>query len=45
MLRAEPAPRILTVTQLAALVREALEGGVGSVWVAGEELLKQRGAP
>ena len=36
MLRAEPAPRILTVTQLAALVREALEGGVGSVWVAGE---------
>jgi len=27
MLRAEPAPRILTVTQLAALVREALEGG------------------
>src|SRR5207244_4004843 len=36
MLRAEPAPRVLTVTQLAALVREALEGGVGSVWVAGE---------
>ena len=36
MLRAEPAPRILTVTQLAALVRAALEGGVGSVWVAGE---------
>src|SRR2546425_198054 len=36
MLRAEPAPRVLTVTQLATLVREALEGGVGSVWVAGE---------
>src|SRR5256712_6792698 len=36
MLRAESAPRILTVTQLAALVREALEGGVGNVWVAGE---------
>src|SRR6266446_6670825 len=36
MLRAEPAPRVLTVTQLAALVRAALEGGVGSVWVAGE---------
>ncbi len=36
MLRAEPAPRVLTVTQLAALVREALEGGVGRVWVAGE---------
>src|SRR5438445_510043 len=36
MLRAEPAPRVLTVTQLAALVRETLEGGVGRVWVAGE---------
>src|SRR5881628_688910 len=36
MLRAEPAPRILTVTQLAARVREALEDGLGSVWVAGE---------
>src|SRR5256885_953696 len=36
MLRAEPAPRVLTVTQLAALVRETLEGGGGRVWVAGE---------
>src|SRR2546422_871784 len=36
MLRAEPAPRVLTVTQLAALVRETLEGGVGRVWVGGE---------
>jgi len=36
MLRAGPAARILTVTQLAALVRERLEGGIGSVWVAGE---------
>src|SRR5437867_3161986 len=36
MLRAEPALRVLTVTQLAALVRETLEGGVGRVWVAGE---------
>src|SRR6266446_6112502 len=36
MLRAGPAPRILTVTQLAALVRERLEGGLGTVWVAGE---------
>jgi exodeoxyribonuclease VII large subunit len=36
MLRAGPAPRILTVTQLAVLVRERLESGVGFVWVAGE---------
>src|SRR6266566_3967780 len=36
MLRADPAPRVLTVTHLAALVRETLEGGVGRVWVAGE---------
>jgi len=31
-----PAPRILTVSKLAALVRDALEGSVGFVWVAGE---------
>jgi hypothetical protein len=36
MLRAGPAQRILTVTQLAALVRDRLERGVGFVWVAGE---------
>src|SRR5262249_4224140 len=36
MLRAGAAARILTVTQLAALVRERLEGGIGAVWVAGE---------
>jgi exodeoxyribonuclease VII large subunit len=36
MLRAGAAPRILTVTQVAALVQGALEGGVGTVWVAGE---------
>ena len=36
MLRPGTAPRILTVTQLAALVRERLEGGIGLVWVAGE---------
>jgi exodeoxyribonuclease VII large subunit len=36
MLRAGAATRILTVTQLAGLVRERLEGGVGAVWVAGE---------
>ena len=36
MLRPGTAPRILTVTQLAALVRERLEGGIGRVWVAGE---------
>jgi exodeoxyribonuclease VII large subunit len=36
MLRVGTAPRILTVTQLAALVRETLDGGVGTVWVAGE---------
>jgi exodeoxyribonuclease VII large subunit len=36
MLRAGPAPRILTVTQAAQLVQGALEGGVGSLWVAGE---------
>jgi exodeoxyribonuclease VII large subunit len=36
MLRAGTAPRILTVTQLATLVRERLEGAIGRVWVAGE---------
>jgi exodeoxyribonuclease VII large subunit len=36
MLRAGAAPRILTVTQVAALVEGALEGGVGTVWVGGE---------
>jgi exodeoxyribonuclease VII large subunit len=36
MLRAGPAPRILTVTQLATLVRDRLESAVGAVWVAGE---------
>src|SRR5690349_21094759 len=36
MLRAGPAPRILTVTQLAAVVRERLEAAFGAVWVAGE---------
>ena len=36
MLRAGPAPRVLTVTKLAALVRNALEGSVGFVWVSGE---------
>jgi exodeoxyribonuclease VII large subunit len=36
MLRAGPAPRILSVSQLASLVREAVEGGIGEVWVAGE---------
>jgi exodeoxyribonuclease VII large subunit len=36
MLRAGPAPRILSVTQLAALVRDALDAGAGVVWVAGE---------
>jgi exodeoxyribonuclease VII large subunit len=36
MLRAGPAPRILTVSELAGRVREVLEGRVGTVWVAGE---------
>jgi exodeoxyribonuclease VII large subunit len=36
MLRAGTAPRVLTVSQLASIVRDALEGGVGTVWVAGE---------
>ena len=36
MLRQGPAPRILTVTQLAALVRERIEGGIAPVWVGGE---------
>src|SRR5438552_10936422 len=36
MLRPGPAPRILTVTQLAALVRDRLEGGIGAIWVGGE---------
>ena len=36
MLRAGPAPRILSVSQLASIVREAVEGGIGEVWVAGE---------
>jgi len=36
MLRAGPAPRILTVTQLASQLREALDRAVGTVWVAGE---------
>ena len=36
MLRAGPAQRILTVSQLATLVRDRLERGVGFVWVAGE---------
>src|SRR5262245_65870031 len=36
MLRPGTAPRILTVTQLAALVRERLEADIGLVWVAGE---------
>jgi exodeoxyribonuclease VII large subunit len=36
MLRAGPAPRILTVSELAGRVRETLEGRIGTVWVAGE---------
>jgi len=36
LLRPGTAPRILTVTQLATLAREQLEGGLGRVWVAGE---------
>jgi exodeoxyribonuclease VII large subunit len=36
MLRTGAAPRIFSVTQLASVVRDALEGGVGVVWVAGE---------
>jgi exodeoxyribonuclease VII large subunit len=36
MLRSGAAPRILTVSQLALRLREALEAGVGTVWVAGE---------
>src|SRR5262249_34052665 len=37
MLRpAGAAPRILTVTQVATLVRERLEGGIGAVWVGGD---------
>jgi len=44
MLRAEPAPRVLTVTQLAALVREALEGGGGES-LGGGEISNLRPAP
>src|SRR6059036_1135794 len=44
MLRAEPAPRVLTVSQLAALVRETLEDRVGGVWVTGE-ISNLRAAP
>src|SRR5438094_8594568 len=36
MLRAGRAPRILSVTELAQLLRGALDAGVGTVWVAGE---------
>ena len=36
MLRAGRAPRILSVTELALLLRSALDSGVGTVWVAGE---------
>jgi exodeoxyribonuclease VII large subunit len=35
-MRAGPAPRVLTVSKLAALVRDALEGSIGFVWVSGE---------
>src|SRR5205823_6871564 len=36
LLRPGTAPRILTVTQLATLLRERLERDFGRVWVAGE---------
>jgi exodeoxyribonuclease VII large subunit len=36
MLRAGPAPRVLTVSQLSVLVRSALGSAVGSIWVGGE---------
>ena len=36
MLRAGAAARILTVSELAGRVRDTLEGGIGTVWVAGE---------
>src|SRR5881296_3494809 len=36
MLRAGRAPHILSVSELAQLVRSALDAGVGTVWVAGE---------
>src|SRR5207245_1409434 len=36
MLRAGRAPRILSVSELAQLLRSALDTGVGTVWVAGE---------
>src|SRR6184192_1787721 len=36
MLRAGRAPRILSVTELAQLLRGAIDAGVGTVWVAGE---------
>jgi exodeoxyribonuclease VII large subunit len=36
MLRAGTAPRILTVSQLAGSIRDALHGHVGAAWVAGE---------
>ena len=36
MLRAGRAPHILTVSELAQLLRSALDAGVGTVWVAGE---------
>ena len=36
MFRADTAVRILSVSELAGRVRDALEGGIGMVWVAGE---------
>src|SRR5436190_21360655 len=36
MLRAGRVPRIFSVTELALLLRSALDSGVGTVWVAGE---------
>ena len=36
MLRAGRAPRVLSVTELALMLRSALETGVGTVWVGGE---------
>jgi len=36
MLRAGRAPHILSVSELAQLLRSALDAGVGTVWVAGE---------
>ena len=35
MLRAGRAPRVLSVTELALMLRSALETGVGTVWVGG----------